>query len=188
MLSFILQPLQYKSSLLKEVSFNTQSPQQPSKKMISPLSEKQCGGQTAIPDSNNVYVSLSLSLCDPRLESVLRLLCSVSLYLRFSVSSASPSLCVSMFLSFCLHLCLCLCLSLCLSLSLYLSVSLSLCLCVSVSVSVSISRSLLSYQLSQCSGTSVLLHSMCASVSASVSVSVSVSVSAFVFLASLAAT
>ena len=112
MLSFILQPLQYKSSLLKEVSFNTQSPQQPSKKMISPLSEKQCGGQTAIPDSNNVYVSLSLSLCDPRLESVLRLLCSVSLYLRFSVSSASPSLCVSMFLSFCLHLCLCLCLSL----------------------------------------------------------------------------
>ena len=112
MLSFILQPLQYKSSLLKEVSFNTQSPQQPSKKMISPLSEKQCGGQTAIPDSNNVYVSLSLSLRDPRLESVLRLLCSVSLYLRFSVSSASPSLCVSMFLSFCLHLCLCLCLSL----------------------------------------------------------------------------
>ena len=80
--------------------------------MISPLSEKQCGGQTAIPDSNNVYVSLSLSLRDPRLESVLRLLCSVSLYLRFSVSSASPSLCVSMFLSFCLHLCLCLCLSL----------------------------------------------------------------------------
>ena len=119
MLSFILQPLQYKSSLLKEVSFNTQSPQQPSKKMISPLSEKQCGGQTAIPDSNNVYVSLSLSLRDPRLESVLRLLCSVSLYLRFSVSSASPSLCVSMFLFFCLcllclclHLCLCLCLSL----------------------------------------------------------------------------
>ena len=112
MLSFILQPLQYKSSLLQEISFNTQSPQQPSKKMISPLSEKQCGGQTAIPDSNNVYVSLSLSLCDPRLESVLRLLCSVSLYLRFSVSSASPSLCVSMFLSFCLHLCLCLCLSL----------------------------------------------------------------------------
>ena len=112
MLSFILQPLQYKSSLLKEVSFNTQSPQQPSKKMVSPLSEKQCGGQTAIPDSNSVYVSLSLSLCDPRLESVLRLLCSVSLYLRFCVSSASPSLCVSMFLSFCLHLCLCLCLSL----------------------------------------------------------------------------
>ena len=112
MLSFILQPLQYKSSLLKEVSFNTQSPQQPSKKMISPLSEKQCGGQTAIPGSNSMYVSLSLSLCDPRLESVLRLLCSVSLYLRFSVSSASPSLCVSMFLSFCLHLCLCLCLSL----------------------------------------------------------------------------
>ena len=112
MLSFILQPLQYKSSLLQEISFNTQSPQQPSKKMISPLSEKQCGGQTAIPDSNNVYVSLSLSLRDPRLESVLRLLCSVSLYLRFCVSSASPSLCVSMFLSFCLHLCLCLCLSL----------------------------------------------------------------------------